>query len=121
MKRYNFIFKCLHNGEEQRFPIQAESVREAKALAKSLCETLVYANDYEEVKCEQEEVKESDKFSEQKIAWICAKPSDELPFPFKQLKKAALLFAYGTDCQCCLGYRIMAGLVLGGVVGYLLG
>lgn len=119
MKRCNFIFKFLHEGQEQSFPIRAESVREAKALAKSLCETLSYANDYEEV--DTQAVEAEAKFAEQKIAWICAKPSDELPFPFKQLKKAALFLAYGTNCECCLGYRIMAGLVLGGVVGYLLG
>lgn len=115
MKRYNFLFKFTHKGEEQGIPIQAESVSDAKALAKSIADGLHYANDYEEV------VEQADSFKEQKIAWICAKPVEELPFPFKQLKQAALFFAYGTNCQCCLGYRIMGALVLGGIAGYLVG
>lgn len=115
MKLYNFLFKFIHNGVEQSIPIQAESVREAKELADSLKTGLSYANSYEEVTVE------TDEFEGQKIAWVCSAPVEELPFPFKQLKKAALLFAYGTNCQCCLGYRIMVALVLGGAIGYLVG
>ncbi|CAM3861637.1 hypothetical protein [Avibacterium endocarditidis] len=117
MKYYNFLFTYIHNGEEQSFYITASSVKEAKALAESICAGLHYANDYDEV-VGTEAVS---KFGGQKIAWICSMPADELPFPFKQLKKAALFFAYGTDCQCCLGYRIMGGLLLGGLIGYLAG
>ncbi|MBF0785759.1 hypothetical protein E4T80_09840 [Muribacter muris] len=118
MKQYHFLFKFIHEGQVHSCPIRAGSVREAKALAESIRADLHYANDYEEIL----EVQEAEnKFDGQQIAWICARPVDELPFPFKQLKKAALLFAYGTDCQCCLGYRIMGGLLLGGIVGYLLG
>lgn len=115
MKLYNFLFKFIHKGQEQSIPIQAESVRAAKELAESLREGLHYAHSYEEV------IEKENKFEGQEIAWICAKPVEELPFPFKQLKQAALFFAYGTNCQCCLGYRIMGALVLGGLVGYLVG
>lgn len=116
MKQYNFLFTYIHNGKEQELYITASSVKEAKALADSIIAGLHYANDYEEVV----EVAENE-FEGQKIAWICSKPVDDLPFPFKQLKKAALFFAYGTNCQCCLGYRIMGALLLGGLIGYLVG
>ncbi|MGX2956414.1 hypothetical protein ACWIYZ_04900 [Ursidibacter arcticus] len=116
MKLYNFLFKFIHDGRDLSIPIQAGSVKEAKALADSIIAGLHYANDYEEVI----EVAKNE-FEGQKIAWICSKPVDDLPFPFKQLKKAALFFAYGTDCRCCLGYRIMGGLLLGGLIGYLVG
>ncbi|WP_439242426.1 hypothetical protein [Lonepinella sp. BR2474] len=105
-----FIYKFYD--ENQTLAILAETVREAKSKARAISSELVYVG-YDEV--------EEDLFAEQKIAWICDKPVEELPFPFKQGKQLALLFAYGTNCQCCLGYRIMAGLLLGGIVGYLLG
>lgn len=116
MKLFNFKFTYLHQGEQKDLWITAESIREAKQHAESVCLGLHYANDYEEVV-----EAEPNLFEGQKIAWICSTPADELPFPFKQLKKAALWFAYGTDCQCCLGYRIMGALVLGGLIGYLVG
>lgn len=115
MKLHNFYFRFTHKEEEHLFPIQAETLKQAKQLASSIQSGLAYADSYEEV------VEQPDQFEGQEIAWICAKPVEELPFPFKQLKQAALLFAYGTDCQCCLGYRIMGALVLGGIVGYLMG
>lgn len=119
-KLYRFQFAFTHKGETQTLPIEAESVREAKALAQSLVEGLYYTHDYDEVEPAQA-VDFADKFAGQQIAWICAKPVEELPFPFKSLKQAALLFAYGTNCQCCLGYRIMAALGLGSVFGYVVG
>lgn len=108
----NCYFTFNNNGNWETLAIIAETVREAKDKAKGINSELVFAG-YDEI--------EQDPFEGQKIAWICSKPVDELPFPFKQLKKAALFFAYGTNCQCCLGYRIMGGLVLGGLIGYLMG
>ncbi|WP_439234934.1 hypothetical protein [Lonepinella koalarum] len=108
----NCYFTYPFHGETETLAILAETVREAKAKARSMSSELVYVG-YDEV--------EEDPFAEQKIAWVCEKPVEELPFPFKQGKQLALLFAYGTNCQCCLGYRIMAGLLLGGIVGYWLG
>lgn len=108
----NCYFTYHYDGQEQTLAILAETVREAKEKAKSLNGNLIYLS-YDEI--------EDDPFEDQKIAWICSRPVEELPFPFKQLKQVALFFAYGTDCQCCLGYRIMGGLALGGVIGYLLG
>lgn len=115
MKRFNFLFSFTHKGERQTIPIQAESVREAKALAESLSQGLTYTGGYEIV----EEQKPD--YQNQQIAWICAKPIEELPFPFKQLKQIALFLTQGTDCQCCLGYRIMGAFALGGLIGYLMG
>lgn len=108
----NVYFSYNHNGNWETLAIAAETIREAKEKAKSISDELIY-NGYDEI--------EQDQFEGQKIAWICSTPVEELPFPFKQLKKAALFFAYGTNCQCCLGYRIMAGLLLGGLLGYLVG
>jgi len=108
----NVYFKFNNNGDWETLAITAETIKEAKEKAKSISAELVF-DGYDEIV--------PDPFEGQQIAWICATGADELPFPFKQLKKAALFFAYGTNCQCCLGYRIMAGLVLGGVIGYLVG
>ena len=108
----NVYFTYAHNGNWETLAIVAETIREAKQKAMSINSALVY-NGYDEI--------EADPFEGQKIAWICSKPVDDLPFPFKQLKKAALFFAYGTNCQCCLGYRIMGALLLGGLIGYLVG
>ncbi|OOF53861.1 hypothetical protein [Rodentibacter genomosp. 2] len=108
----NCYFTYSYDGKEQQLAILAETVKEAKDKAKSISGNLIYLG-YDEI--------EKDLFEGQEIAWICAKDTKELPFPFKQLKQVALFFAYGTNCQCCLGYRIMGGLVLGGLIGYLLG
>lgn len=108
----NCYFTFNNNGNWETLAVTAETVREAKAKAKAISAELVY-DGYDEIV--------PDPFEGQEIAWICAKPVEELPFPFKQLKQAALFFAYGTDCQCCLGYRIMGALVLGGLIGYLVG
>lgn len=108
----NCYFTYSYDGKEHQLAILAETVKEAKDKAKSISGNLIYLG-YDEV--------EEDPFDGQEIAWICSKPVEELSFPFKQLKQAALFFAYGTNCECCLGYRIMGGLVLGGLIGYLLG
>ena len=108
----NCYFSFSYNSKEETLGIMAETIKEAKDKAKSISGELIYIG-YDEIA--------DDPFAEQKIAWICSKPVEELPFPFKQLKQAALFFAYGTNCQCCLGYRIMAGLILGGAIGYLVG
>lgn len=61
------------------------------------------------------------KYYDQTIASICSVPSDEKPFPFNYWKKFVLLLAGGTNCRCCMGYRIIGGFVLGSLIGYLLG
>ena len=109
---YLFKFEYGKGANKDEMYILAGSVRQAKEKAELIKQGLVYTNDYEEY--------EPDPFQDQEIAWICSTPSDELPFPFKQGKKLALLFAYGTNCQCCLGYRIIAGLLVGGLIGYLI-
>lgn len=108
----NCYFSYSHDGNWETLAIVAETIREAKEKAKSISSALIYQG-YDEIV--------SDPFEGQKIAWFCAKPVEELRFPFKQFKQAALFFAYGTNCQCCLGYRIMGGLILGGLLGYWLG
>ena len=108
----NVYFKYNNQGNWETLAITAETIKEAKEKAKGISAELVF-DGYDELV--------PDPFEGQEIAWICSKPVEELSFPFKQLKQAALFFAYGTNCQCCLGYRIMVGLVLGGVIGYLVG
>lgn len=108
----NVYFKYNNHGNWETLAITAETIKEAKEKAKGISAELVF-DGYDEIV--------PDPFEGQEIAWICSKPVEELSFPFKQLKQAALFFAYGTNCQCCLGYRIMAGLGLGGVIGYLVG
>lgn len=110
---YIFYFSYLYHNNGHQVAVVAESVNEAKAIASELSLLLKYTGDYDEV--------EQEPFEGQEIAWICSTPADELPFIFKWGKKLALLLAYGTNCQCCLGYRIMAGIVLGSALGYLLG
>lgn len=112
-KLYNFYFDFEKDGHTQTLGITAENLKDAKEQAAAIENGLEYANDYDEL--------QTDPYVGQKIAWVCSTPADELPLPFKWGKKLALLLAYGTNCQCCLGYRIMAGIVAGGVIGWLLG
>lgn len=111
---FNFYFSYSHQGTEQQLAVSAENVKVAREIAKSIGgDNLHYTGDYD--------IAETDPFEGQEIAWVCSKPVEELPFPFSLGKRLALFFAYGTNCQCCLGYRIMAGIVLGVGLGYLLG
>lgn len=58
------------------------------------------------------------------IPILCDKPSAQMPTPLRQLKKLALFAASGTDCKCCIGYRILfaaaVGIIIGSVIGRLL-
>lgn len=97
--------------EGQRVGIPAETLALAKEKVKAMNLSFTYTNDYEV----------TNPFEGQKILWVCSKPVDELPFLFKWGKKLALLLAYGTNCQCCLGYRILLALMLGSIGGYVVG
>lgn len=57
------------------------------------------------------------RYHNQVILPICAVPSDEQPFPLNYWKKFILWLAGGTNCRCCMGYRIFGGFVLGGLIG----
>lgn len=101
--RYNL------KGEDITIGLIAESIQQANEKSEKVNSNLEYV-DYDEIE---------ESFENQKILSICSKPVDELSFPWNLGKRLSLLLAYGTNCQCCLGYRILAGLVIGFVIGVL--
>lgn len=123
MKQYHFKFCYFHQGEEKELWVAAESIRDAKQHAESICLGLHYANDYEEVlePVVDENSMDDPKYDGQQIAKICAVPADEQPFPLNYWKKAMLFLASGTNCRCCMGWRIAGAFGLGLVLGYLVG
>lgn len=51
----------------------------------------------------------------------CKKIWEELPWFLKPIRVASQLVAYGTDCPCCLGFRMWVALALGFAIGYFAG
>ncbi|MDH2997197.1 hypothetical protein A1D22_05865 [Pasteurellaceae bacterium LFhippo2] len=122
MKLYNFLFQYTHKGEPQEVYIPADSVREAKEHAESIINGLHYANSYEDnIVAVDENSMDDPKYFDQKILPICAVDSDEQPFPMNYVKKSMLFLASGTNCRCCMGWRIFGALCLGLIIGYLVG
>ena len=52
------------------------------------------------------------------IPFLCDKPSSEMKTPLRQFKRLALFLASGTDCICCLGYRIILATLVGFAIGW---
>lgn len=51
----------------------------------------------------------------------CKQIWEDLPWFLKPVRYASQLVAFGTDCPCCLGFRVWVGLILGIIIGYSLG
>lgn len=51
----------------------------------------------------------------------CKQIWEDLPWFLKPVRYMSQLVAYGTDCPCCLGFRVWVGLALGIIIGYSLG
>lgn len=52
------------------------------------------------------------------IPFLCDKPAALMSTPLRQFKRLALFLVSGTDCKCCLGYRIIAAALIGFAIGW---